>query len=73
MSDRPPTVLQLHLTDLRRRYLEASRRGRVALRAHDLDGFELANRQKQEIREEWNSVVEGFFRHHVRLGRRKTI
>ena len=67
MAGRLPTLLQSHLTELRRQYLEASQRGAVALKAHDIREFESAMSQKQTIHDEWMSVLENYFENHVRL------
>ena len=66
MAGRLPTLLQSHLTELRRQYLEASQRGAVALKAHDIREFESAMSQKQTIHDEWMSVLENYFENHVR-------
>jgi hypothetical protein len=66
MAERVQTLLQLHLSDLRRRYMEAHDEGMKALSAGDIEAFENAIRQERAIIDEWVSALESYFEHHVR-------
>jgi hypothetical protein len=60
-------MLRLHLEELRRRYLDASQRAKTALRDRDLDAFGSILREKEDIHEEWMSVLDSYFQNYVRL------
>ena len=66
MAEPVQTLLQLHLDELHRGYIEASQRGLEALSAGDLDGFVEAIQQKRAIHDEWLAVLENYFDNHVR-------
>ena len=63
-------MLRLHLEELRRRYVDASHRATTALRDGDLDAFGSILREKEDIHEEWMSVLDSYFQNYVQLRKR---